>query len=108
MKIESPASEPIGNNESCKEILYISQIKVFSPIFIHLPAYDNDDILSAEHFENSKTSRGSYFHLLVVFLSKSLNSISFPSPFTVNLIREADDELQPVGHHSGRQFRPRR
>ncbi len=48
------------------------------------------------------------FYLLVVFLSKSLNSVSFPSPFTVNLIREADDELQPVGHHSGRQLRPRR
>jgi hypothetical protein len=44
----------------------------------------NDEISTEEHYENSKTRRGSYLGLkLVIFvqISKYLNYISRPSPF---------------------------
>ncbi len=40
----------------------------------------NDDISSEEHFENSKTKRGTYLLLELFFLSKFFNSISWRSP----------------------------
>ncbi len=41
----------------------------------------NDDISSAEHFENSKTSRGSYLDLWVIILVQILELCLVPSPF---------------------------
>jgi hypothetical protein len=55
-----------------RNLVDVSPMNVISPICFHLNRVGNgnDDITSEEHFENSKTVRGSYLDKSVVIFVK--------------------------------------
>ncbi len=59
--------------------IYSMFFLTYVPLLLNRVGNANDDI-SSEELENSKTSRGSYFDLKPVLLSKYLNSVSGPIP----------------------------